>query len=195
MRLQRAFFARDTLRVARDLLGCRLVRILDGQRVSGRIVETEAYRGEEDEASHASPGLTRRNASMFGPPGHAYVYLIYGIHHCLNLVTEAEGFPAAVLIRALEPTEGLGAMRRRRGGRDDEELTAGPGRLSEALAIDLRFDGADLCSPEAVLFVEAGDLTLDQEVATGPRVNVRGDAVAVSAPWRFYVRDNRYVSG
>ena len=194
MRLDRDFFARDTLDVARDLLGRRLVRVLDSRRVSGRIVETEAYVGVEDQASHASPGLTRRNASMFGPPGHAYVYLIYGIHHCLNVVTEAEGSPAAVLIRALEPLEGLSIMRRRRGGRSDEELTAGPGRLCEALAIDLRFDGADLCSSEAFLFVEPGVVVPGPDVAAGPRVNVSGDTKAVGAPWRFHVRGNPFVS-
>lgn len=194
MRLERNFFARDTLEVTRDLLGRCLVRILDGERLAGRIVETEAYVGEQDEASHASPGLTRRNASMYGPPGHAYVYLIYGMYHCFNIVTEPRGFPAAVLIRALEPFEGMGTMRRLRDGRPDEQLTSGPGRLSQAMAIDLRFNGVDLCSPEATLFLEAGDPVLDPSVATGPRVNVRGDDAAVTAPWRFYVKGNPYVS-
>jgi len=194
MRLRHAFFARDTLMVARDLLGRRLVRLVDGNRLTGTIVETEAYVGEGDEASHASPGLTRRNASMYGPPGHAYVYLIYGIHHCFNVVTEREGFPAAVLIRALEPLDGLDVMRRRRGGRVDEELTAGPGRLCEALAIDLQLNGADLCSPEARLFLEAGLPVRDEDVVAGPRINVRGDEAAVRAPWRFHIRANRHVS-
>ena len=195
MRLERGFFARDTLEVARDLLGRRLVRLVGGRRLSGRIVEAEAYVGEEDEASHASPGLTKRNASMYGPPGHAYVYLIYGMYHCFNVVTAERGFPAAVLIRALEPVEGVEAMRERRGDRLDEELTSGPGRLCEALAIDLGCDGADLCDPEASLFVEAGEPVPDERVAASPRVNVRGDAVALSVPWRFYVEGNRYVSG
>ncbi len=194
MRLRHAFFARDTLMVARDLLGRRLARLVDGNRLTGTIVETEAYVGEGDEASHASPGLTRRNASMYGPPGHAYVYLIYGIHHCFNVVTEREGFPAAVLIRALEPLDGLDVMRRRRGGRVDEELTAGPGRLCEALAIDLQLNGADLCSPEARLFLEAGLPVRDEDVVAGPRINVRGDEAAVRAPWRFHIRANRHVS-
>ncbi|MGD2146983.1 MAG: DNA-3-methyladenine glycosylase, partial [Anaerolineae bacterium] len=142
MGLTRDFFARDTLAVARELLECRLVRVLDGTRLSGRIVEVEAYVGEEDRASHASPGRTTRNAPMYGPAGHAYVYLIYGVHHCFNVVTDREAFPAAVLVRALEPLEGLEEMRERRGGRPDEQLTSGPGRLCEALAIDRRFDGA-----------------------------------------------------
>ncbi len=193
--MERAFFARETLEVARDLLGCRLVRVMEGRRVSGRIVETEAYVGEADEASHARPGRTRRNASMYGPPGHAYVYLIYGIHHCFNVVSDSEGFPAAVLIRALEPQEGVEVMRRRRSGRPDEELTGGPGRLCQALGIDLRFDGADLCAPDSRLFLEAGVSVPEQEVVAGPRINVRGGETTVSAPWRFYVRGNRHVSG
>ena len=112
--LERAFYARDTLTVARDLLGRRLVRLRDGERLSGTIVEVEAYIGEGDSACHASRGPTRRNASMYGPPGHAYVYMIYGMYHCLNLVTERDGFAAAVLIRALEPIEGLETMQKLR---------------------------------------------------------------------------------
>jgi len=131
---------------------------------------------------------------MYGPPGHAYVYLIYGMYHCFNVVTGQRGFPAAVLVRALEPGEGLEAMRDRRDGRPDEQLTSGPGRLCEALAIDLQFDGVDLCSPKASLFLEIGDSVLDAGVTAGPRVNVRGDEAAVSVPWRFYVRGSRYVS-
>jgi DNA-3-methyladenine glycosylase len=202
MRLKREFFARDTLIVARDLLGRRLVRILptaeDSQigekRLSGRIVEVEAYIGEEDDASHASPGRTKRNAPMYGPPGHAYVYLIYGMYHCFNVVTEHEGFPAAILIRALEPLEGLDVMRQRRGGRPDRQLTSGPGRLCEALSIDRHFDGADLCAPGARLFLEPGEPLPDDDVDLGPRINVRGDKTALNAPWRFYVAGNRYVS-
>jgi DNA-3-methyladenine glycosylase len=193
-RLRRAFFARDTLTVARELLGQRLVRMLDGQRLCGRIVEVEAYIGEEDRASHARCGVTRRNAPMYGPPGHAYIYLVYGMHHCLNVVTEREGYPAAVLIRALEPLEGVEQMRTRRGGRPDVQLTSGPARLCQALEIDRRFDGADLCVPDARLFLEEDAVVPDEAVATGPRVGVRGDDVALTVPWRFYVRDSRYVS-
>jgi DNA-3-methyladenine glycosylase len=202
MRLTREFFARSTLAVARDLLGRRLVRVVTpgelgqtgARRVSGKIVEVEAYIGEEDEASHARSGLTKRNASMYGAPGHAYVYLIYGMYHCFNAVTEEEGFPAAVLIRALEPSEGLEMMRERRGDRPDEQLTSGPGRLCEALLIDRQFDGADLCAPSALLFLEAGHPVSDDCVAIGPRINVRGNATAVNAPWRFCIGGNRHVS-
>jgi len=193
-RLGRDFFARDTLVVARELLGRRLVHVLNEQRLSGRIVEVEAYIGEEDRASHARCGPTRRNAPMYGLPGHAYVYLIYGMHHCFNVVTGREGLPAAVLVRALEPLEGIEEMRERRGGRSDLPLTSGPARLCQALGIDRQFDGADLCAPDAWLFLEEDTSIPDEDVAVSPRVGVRGDEVAVTIPWRFYVRDNPYIS-
>jgi DNA-3-methyladenine glycosylase len=193
-RLKRDFFARDTLAVARELVGQRLVRVLDGERLAGRIVEVEAYVGEDDQASHASCGPTRRNAPMYGPPGHAYVYFIYGMHHCFNVVAEREGCPAAVLIRALEPLQAVEVMRARRGGVPDLRLTSGPARLCHALGIDRRFDGADLCAPDALLFLEEDAAVPDEAVATGPRIGVRGDEVAVVIPWRFYVRDSQHVS-
>jgi DNA-3-methyladenine glycosylase len=193
-RLSRAFYTRDTLSVARDLLGQRLVRLRDGERLSGRIVEVESYIGEGDEACHASRGRTRRNAAMYGPPGHAYVYLIYGMYHCLNLVTEEDGIPAAVLVRALEPLGGLEIMRQLRGRADPAELTSGPGRLCQALDIDRSFDRADLCGSRAQLFLEPAPRLPDNRVAAGPRVGVTGDANAVSAPWRLYVPDSPFVS-
>jgi DNA-3-methyladenine glycosylase len=193
-RLRREFFARDTLAVARELLGQRLVRILEGQRLSGRIVEIEAYIGEKDQASHARFGRTGRNAPMYGPPGHAYVYFVYGMHYCLNVVTEQKGFPAAVLIRALEPLEGIEAMRARRSGRADVELTSGPARLCQALEIDRRFDGVDLCAPDGGLFIERDAAVGESVIVAGPRVGVRGDETALAVPWRFLVRGNRYVS-
>ncbi len=192
--LSRDFFARDTLTVARELLGQRLVRARDGERLSGRIVEVEAYVGEDDQASHARPGPTRRNAPMYGPPGHAYVYLIYGMHHCFNVVTGPEGFPAAVLIRALEPMEGIEQMQDLRGGRSDLPLASGPARLCQALDVDRHFDGADLCTPDALLFLEKDVPIPTDTIATGPRVGVRGDEVAVTVPWRFYVENNPHVS-
>ena len=193
-RLSRDFFARDTLTVARELLGQRLVRVLDGKRLSGRIVEVEAYIGEKDQACHARCGRTKRNAPMYGPPGHLYIYLIYGLHHCFNVVTEGEGFPAAVLIRALEPLEGIEVMRELRGGRPSLPLTSGPARLCQALDIDQCFDGADLCTLDALLFLEEDATIPDEAVATGPRIGVRGDEVAVTVPWRFYVRDSQHIS-
>ncbi len=194
-RLKRDFFARDTLWVARHLLGKRLVRLYRGRRLAGRIVEVEAYIGEDDRASHASRGLTRRNAAMYGPPGHLYVYLIYGMHYCLNIVTEKENFPAAVLIRAIEPLEGIAFMRELRHHRPMPDLTRGPARLCQALAVDRRFDHLDICAPHAPLWLEA-DITIpDAEIARSPRIGVRGDRRAVEALWRFYLRGNPWVSG
>jgi len=194
MKLSRSFFNRNSLLVAREILGKRVVRILEGNRLSGIIVEVEAYVGQDDQASHARSGRTSRNASMFRPPGHAYVYLIYGIHHCLNVVTEPEGYPAALLVRALEPQESIETMREKRGGRSDLPLTSGPARLCQALAIDRRFDGADLCAPDAELFLEKGVTIFDEAIATGPRIGVRGDETAQTIPWRFYIKNNAYVS-
>ena len=192
-RLGRDFYGRSTLTVARELLGQRLVRILDGQRLSGLIVEVEAYIGEDDAACHAACGRTPRNEAMYGPPGHAYVYFIYGMHHCLNVVTEETGFPAAVLIRALEPLEGLDIMRRYRSGRPDRELTNGPAKLCQALAIDRGFNGVDLCTGE-VLFIEEGRMVAQEEVGTSPRIGIKADELAMSVPWRFYLQGNAFVS-
>ena len=194
MRLEREFFCLDTLTVARDLLGTVLVRQFDGERASGRIVEVEAYVGEDDQASHAHCGPTERNAAMFGPPGHAYVYLIYGVHHCLNVVTGRQGFPAAVLIRGLEPLEGIEEMRTRRGDRPDQQLTNGPGKLCQALAIDRQLDKADLCDPDGLMFLERGFPVDDEMVVRSPRIGVRGDKMAVTVPWRFFVRGSEHVS-
>lgn len=192
-RLPREFYARPTLSVARELLGQRLVRLLDGQRLAGRIVEVEAYLSETDQASHARPGRTQRNAPMYGPPGHAYVYFIYGMYYCLNAVTEAEGSPAAVLIRALEPLEGLEAMRRHRPARSDCDLTSGPGKLCQALAIDRALNRADLCQGD-VLWIEADAPIADEGAATSPRTGVRGDQRARTAPWRFYIEGHPCLS-
>lgn len=193
--LERTFYAASTLQVARALLGQRLVRCWNGERLSGRIVEVEAYIGTEDAACHARCGRTPRNAVMFGPPGHAYVYFIYGMYHCLNLVTEAEGFPAAVLIRALEPLEGVALMQEARGKVPWRDLLRGPGRLCQALRIDLGLNGADVCQPESGLWVEADEPVPDAQVETTPRINVRGDALALSRPWRWVIRGHPCVSG
>ena len=192
-RLPREFYDRPTLTVARELLGQRLVRSLDGQRLVGRIVEVEAYLGETDQASHARPGRTRRNAPMYGPPGHAYVYFIYGMYYCLNAVTEAEDSPAAVLIRALEPWGGIDTMRDHRPGRSDRDLTSGPGKLCQALAIDRTLNNTDLCQGGS-LWIEADTPVPDAQVATSPRIGVRGDEHARTVPWRFYVRGHPCLS-
>lgn len=147
MILRRSFYNRPTLDVARDLIGKVLVHETRAGVASGIIVEAEAYIGESDPACHAAPGPTRRNAPLYGPPGVAYVYLNYGIHYLVNAVTEAEGWPAAVLIRALEPKDGIALMRRRRGKPADVDVTdlcRGPGNLTKALAIDLRQNLLDL---------------------------------------------------
>ncbi len=183
-RLASGFFRRPTLDVARELLGCTLVRALDGQRLAGRICEVEAYVGESDQASHAARGPTARNRAMYGPGGLAYVYLIYGMHHCLNVVTEEAGFPAAVLIRAIEPLEGMATMQANRGGRSSRGLTDGPAKLCQALAIDRRLDGHDLTAG-VDLWLERGTPVAPNAVRTTPRINVRGDEQAVTVPWRF----------
>ncbi len=195
VRIPRTFFDRPTLRVARELLGARLVRLHEGQRLSGRIVEVEAYIGQDDRASHARMGPTPRNAAMFGPPGHAYVYLIYGVHTCLNLVTEEEGFPAAILVRALEPVEGIEQQQRWRGNVPLRNLARGPGRLCRALGIDRSFNGVDLCSETSTLWVEFDRHYADEAIACSPRIGVRGDETAIRAPWRFFVADSPWVSG
>ena len=189
-RLTRRFFQRPTLVVARELLGARLVRVeRGGSRTSGLIVEAEAYIGSDDLGCHARAGRTERNASMWGPAGRAYVYFTYGMHWCLNVVTEADGFPAAVLVRALLPVEGRAAMRRRRGPAGDRDLTGGPARVCQALGIDRRFDGHDLCATEARLFLETGVPIPELDVSKSPRVGLNSVPEPWrSLPWRFLVR-------
>lgn len=191
--LARSFYLRPTLEVARDLLGRILVRELDGQRLAGRISEVEAYVGEDDLASHAARGLTPRNRAMYGHGGLAYVYLIYGMHHCLNVVTEVEGFPAAVLIRGIQPLEGAAAMQANRGGRPLPSLADGPAKLCQALAIDRRLDGHDLTAG-AGLWLEPGEPAPDSAVAATPRVNVGGDHHARTIPWRFVLQASPEIS-
>ena len=182
--LPRRFFERDPVQVARDLIGRLLVREVDGDRLVGRIVEAEAY-ARHDPASHAFRGETRRNRSMFGPPGHAYVYRSHGIHRCLNAVTLPG---SAVLFRALEPVEGQEAMSRRRGLDDPRLLCAGPGRLCQALAIDLDDNGVDLCARRS-LWIAGGEAA--NEVVVTRRVGI---SVAVDVPWRFVEAGTPYTS-
>jgi DNA-3-methyladenine glycosylase len=198
-RLPRAFFANDTRAVARNLLGACLVRVLpDGTQLSGMIVETEAYR-PDDSASHSFRGRTERNAAMFLHPGTAYVYFVYGMHDCFNIVTEPAGVAAAVLVRALEPREGIEVMRanRSRAGRTvrDIDLCRGPARLCQALGIDRTFNGYDLCRRGGALFVTRGAAIPDELVRTSPRVGVSGDARAIAAEWRWFIAGNPFVSG
>jgi DNA-3-methyladenine glycosylase len=183
-RLGAAFFERSVHEVARDLLGCRLFYAGCG----GTIVETESY-DRDDPACHAFVGLTPRTATLFGPPGRAYVYLSYGIHSLLNAVAEPEGEAAAVLIRAIEPSAGLERMRERRGDRPDTDLCSGPGKLTEALGIGLADNGADLSrDPFLILPPEDG---ARPEILTGPRIGI---TKAIERPWRFCAADSRFVS-
>lgn len=183
--LSQSFYARPTLTVARELLGARLVRILDGIRLAGIITEAEAYIGEEDLGCHAKSGKTKRNAVMYGPPGHAYVYFTYGMHWMLNAVTEQKGFPAAVLLRAMEVIEGAEITSARRQGRD----TAGPAKLTQALGINAALNGVSLCDPQAGLWIEAGIPVAGRDIITGPRVGL-GTVPEPwkSEPWRFRMR-------
>jgi DNA-3-methyladenine glycosylase len=188
-RLERQFFNRPTLQVARDLLGTRLVRQENGERTAGIIVETEAYIGEQDLGCHASAGYTPRTQVMYGPPGHAYVYFTYGMHWMLNFVTEAEGSPAAVLIRGIVPTEGIKRIAARRAGRVQADWTNGPGKICMALAINREQNGADLCAPNAELFVEYGVNISASSVTNSPRVGLNSVPEPwKSVPWRFLAR-------
>jgi DNA-3-methyladenine glycosylase len=181
-RLSTAFFRRSVLEVAPDLIGATL--LFGG--VGGRVVEVEAYHHTEP-AAHSFRGPTPRNAVMFGPPGYAYVYRSYGIHWCLNFVCEPKGSAAAVLIRALEPTAGLSAMRRRRGMADERLLCSGPGRLCEALGITRAQNGLALDAPPFVLFARQGAV----EVMAGPRIGI---TKATDKPWRYGLKGSRFLS-
>jgi len=179
-KLPRDFYARDTIVVARELLGMHLVHVVDGQRRVGRIVETEAYLGPHDLAAHTSRGLTERTRVMFGPPGHAYVYLIYGMHHCLNVVTEPEGKGAAVLLRALEPVQGI------------EERTQGPGLLCKAMRIDRRRNAEDLLGDR--LYLVAPTQLARITILRRPRIGVDYAGHWARRLLRFYIKGNAWVS-
>lgn len=176
------FFARSVHAVAPDLIGATV--LLDG--IGGRIVEVEAYHNT-DPAAHCFGGRTARNAVMFGPPAHAYVYRSYGIHWCLNFVCEPDGSASGVLIRAIEPLAGLGEMRRRRGLDDERLLCSGPGRLCQALGITVAQNGAALHQPPFTLHARA----MTPDVAVGPRIGI---SKAVDAPWRYGLRGSRFLS-
>jgi DNA-3-methyladenine glycosylase len=180
--LPREFFARSVHEVAPDLIGTTL--LADG--VGGRIVEVEAY-DQEDPASHGFAGRTARNASMFGPPGHAYVYRSYGIHWCLNLVCDVEGRAEAVLVRALEPTHGIETMRARRGADELRGLCSGPGKLCQALAITREHDGLALDEPPFALL----DRAEPPEIVTGPRIGITR---ATELSWRYGLKGSPFLS-
>ena len=190
MSLPRRFFERSAEHVAPDLLGHILVAVSPrGVRATGRIVETEAY-GPEDPASHAFRGPTRRNEAMFGPPGRLYVYFTYGMHHCANVVTGRAGEGSAVLLRAVEPLDGIEAMRRRRGRRDLADLCRGPARLTQAFAIGEGDDGTDLVRGR-IRIERAPGGAVAPAVASGPRIGI---SVGRDLPWRYWIPGDRFVS-
>ena len=191
-KLSRSFYSRSTLTVASDLLGKVLVRRLNRRKLAGKIVETEAYVGPHDLACHASKGHTPRTSVMFGPPGFAYIYMIYGFYFCLNVVTEPLGYPAAVLIRAVEPLENADWMKKLRNSPErDTNLTSGPGKLCMAMSIDKQLNGADLLG--TTLWIE--DRKIDPgPILTSPRVGVDYAGEYKDKPWRFFLDGNPHVS-
>ncbi len=188
--LPRAFYRRGVLAVARATLGRLLVHDSSEGRVAGRVVEVEAYDGARDPASHAYRGPTRRNAVMFGPPGHAYVYFTYGMHHCLNLVVGPAGRASAVLIRALEPVAGLDLMRKRRGVTAWDRLARGPGSTAQALGLSRAHDGLDLTRGPLWLS-DAAPARGGRPIVRGPRIGIRR---AAERPWRFFLDGHPCVS-
>jgi DNA-3-methyladenine glycosylase len=193
--LERSFFERHTEEVARDLLGIWVVRSTPEGLGGGPIVETEAYGGPTDLASHSRAGLTRRTTPMFGEVGHAYVYLVYGMHECLNVVAYSGAAAGAVLIRAIAPVLGVDAIRARRGRPTDptDRLCAGPAKICQGLAVGRSFDGHDLTSGEGLWLARAEGLA-PSEIAVGPRIGVDYAGEWAAKPWRFWLVGSRSVS-
>jgi DNA-3-methyladenine glycosylase len=188
--LPRRFYSRPSLVVARELVGKLLVRRLeDGQELTGIIVETEAYGGSRDPASHAYRGKTKRNEVMFGEAGHAYIYFTYGFHHCLNFVTGKSGIPSAVLIRAMEPTKGISVMEQFRKTSIPSELASGPGKLCQSLSIDRKLNGIDITTSRSPIRV----INIGRRMVTrsSSRIGIRS---GLERKWRFYAKENEHVS-
>ena len=205
--LGRAFYTRDAVSVAMDLLGKKLVRLDDMGETSGLIVEMEAYAGREDAACHSykrlGPSDGHRTNVMFGPGGYAYVYLIYGMYNCFNVVANVEGEPEAVLIRALEPRGGISLMEKRRKTRDVKKLCSGPGKLCMALGITRAHYGVDLCTTNVgatdvgaagSLFITDGEPVTESQVSATPRINVDYSGEAALLPYRFVLCDSKFLS-
>lgn len=188
--LPRSFYDRETLTVAKKLLGKYLVRRTDDGEIVAKIVEVEAYRGADDPASHAYRGPTKRNWPMFGKPGCAYIYFIYGNHYCLNATTERKGVPAAVLIRAVEIVDGLELARKNRKVRSDDELSNGPGKLTKALNISKVYNGLDLTQPHA-LSIHRPKTIENFATTASRRIGVKAGGEKL---WRFYIKSNKLVS-
>lgn len=189
--LSRAYFNRPTLRVARSLLGKYLVRANGSTRIAARIIEVEAYVGPEDRASHASRGRTKRTDVMFGQPGVAYVYFIYGMHHCFNVVTEREGYPAAILIRAIEPAEGLVGVGGAPLAGPPPTLIDGPGRVCRYLQIDRELNRLDLTVGQNLWIEDRGERVSASAIAAYPRIGVNYAAKWATKPWRFRLNNTR----
>ena len=193
--LPRSFFLRSTGYVARELLGCRLVRELNGDRLTGIIVETEAYIGEKDLACHARVGRTQRTKVLYGPPGFTYVYFTYGMHWLLNLVTEREGFPAAVLIRAIQPLGGIESMQVQRGDKALPQLANGPAKLTQAMGISLKENGLDCCQADSLIYIEKDAKMPNPSIVATPRIGLgKTPEPWFSKPWRYLVKENKFVS-
>ncbi len=187
-KIPRSFYARPTLEVARDILGKYIVYNGAQGRLAAKVVEVEAYIGEDDPACHAFGGPTRRSQPLFGPPGYSYIYLIYGMYHCFNFVTEPQGRAAAVLLRAAEPVEGLEMMRERSPGRKDTQLLSGPGKFCRSFDLDLTRNCIDLTSD--ILYLENRAVPVG-EIAVSTRIGISKGA---NRPWRFYDKDSQCVS-
>ena len=188
--LARAFYEQEVVDVAHLLLGKRLVREINGVCLSGIITETEAYRGEEDLACHAKSGRTPRTAVMYGPAGHAYVYFTYGMHWCLNAVCGDEGFPAAVLLRAVWPVDGLVEMAKRRGRFPIELWCNGPAKLCQAFSVTGEQNTIDLCSEQSGLWIEDGQVIAPERIHSGPRIGIQSVPEPWrSMPWRFWISE------
>lgn len=188
-KLPLAFYQRDTIQVAKELLGCYLVHNSPEGVTAGRIVETEAYLGQTDPACHSYRGMTERCKTMFGPAGMVYVYLIYGIHYCFNITTDQPGVAAAVLVRALEPLEGIKLMQKRRGRKKTTELCSGPGKLTQAMGFSLEHDGMSLF--DGIIEVYGGCLRPEEEIVTTTRIGI---SKAADWPLRFYLKNNSFIS-
>ena len=192
-KLPRSYYARDSITAAKDLLGKYLVHASPEGETVGKIVETEAYRGPVDAAAHSFNGKsTARTKVMFGPGGFAYVYLIYGMHYCFNIVTGPEQFPEVVLLRALEPINGIDLMKKRRRTDKPTNLCSGPGKLCAAMGITKEHYGIDLCGD--TLFLLTGEYVKEETVAATPRINIDYAGEAVAYPWRFIIKDSPFLS-
>jgi DNA-3-methyladenine glycosylase len=194
MRLKRDFFQQNTIAVAKQLRGKFIVRKIGKQTLVGKIVETEAYRGFHDLASHAHKGKTARNAVMFDEGGYSYIYLVYGMYHCFNIITEKKDYPAAVLIRAVEPIEGLALMKKNRKTDELKNLCSGPAKFCQAFALTKKQSGIDLSKSKEIWLEDRGNKIKNSEIVKTKRVGIDYSGHCREWPWRFYLKDNKLIS-